>query len=231
MGIWRYVVSCANAKDDDGFEWEIRELYPSDDGSFGYTESSVKPYGKSFEELARDLEHMRQDSRLDILDIRSEGARLVPLESLLEELSDCNPHLDQDEDATQEPHGNQHASLVDDSDMAAIVRKATEDRPRIVCICGSTRFRDEIMEANQRLTLAGVIVVAPALFQHRGDTITDEQKQVLDELHLKKIDLADAVLIVDPGGYIGESTSREMAYARSSGKPVFRLSSISESAA
>ena len=114
-----------------------------------------------------------------------------------------------------------------DSSITEIVRKATANSPQIVCICGSTRFRDEIMEANQQLTLAGVIVLAPALFQHSGDTVTDDQKQVLDELHLRKIDLADAVLVVDPSGYIGESTSREIKYAQSSDKPLFKLSTVS----
>ena len=99
-------------------------------------------------------------------------------------------------------------------------------RPRIVCICGSTRFRDEMADANRRLTLAGAIVLAPAVFQHSGDTITETQKGRLDELHLRKIDLADAVFVVDPGGYVGESTTREIAYARAIGKPVLRLSDI-----
>lgn len=99
-------------------------------------------------------------------------------------------------------------------------------RPRIVCICGSTRFRDEMADVNRRLTLAGAIVLAPAVFQHSGDTITEAQKDRLDELHLKKIDLADAVFVVDPGSYIGESTTREIEYARAIGKPVLRLSDI-----
>jgi hypothetical protein len=75
------------------------------------------------------------------------------------------------------------------------------------------------------LTLAGVIVVAPAVFRSTDDReadepMTDEQKGVLGVLHLRKIDLADRVLIVNPGGYIGESTSREIAYARTAGKPI-----------
>jgi len=111
-------------------------------------------------------------------------------------------------------------------DMTAIFGLARAGQPQIVCICGSTRFRDEMADANRQLTLAGIIVVAPALFQHSGDAITDEQKQILDELHLRKIDLADAVFVVDPGGYIAKSTTREITYARSTGKPVVRLSQI-----
>ncbi|MHA7985628.1 hypothetical protein ACX9R5_07440 [Rathayibacter sp. CAU 1779] len=71
--------------------------------------------------------------------------------------------------------------------------------------------------ANRELTLGGVIVVAPG---EAGESITDKQKTMLDALHLRKIDLADRVLVVNPGEYIGESTSREIAYARAVGKPV-----------
>jgi hypothetical protein len=91
------------------------------------------------------------------------------------------------------------------------------DRPEIVCICGSIRFADEMRAANRELTLAGVIVVAPG---EAGESITNEQKAALDALHLRKIDLADRVLVVNPGGYIGESTSREIAHARATGKPI-----------
>jgi hypothetical protein len=99
------------------------------------------------------------------------------------------------------------------------------DRPEIVCICGSTRFADEMLAANRELTFAGVIVVAPGVFPHAADHeadefVTNEQKAALDALHLRKIDLADRVLVVNPGGYVGESTSREIAYARATGKPI-----------
>ncbi|GAA1512668.1 hypothetical protein [Kribbella lupini] len=95
------------------------------------------------------------------------------------------------------------------------------DRPEVVCVCGSARFVDEMQAANRELTFAGAIVVAPGVFPRADDQlITDEQKAALGELHLRKIDLADRVLIVNPGGYLGESTRREIAYARATGKPV-----------
>ncbi|GIF47021.1 hypothetical protein DFJ67_2354 [Asanoa ferruginea] len=99
------------------------------------------------------------------------------------------------------------------------------DRPEIVCICGSARFGAEMSAANRELTFAGVIVVAPGVFLRAEDheaaeVLTDEQKTALGALHLRKIDLADRVLVVNPGGYIGESTSREIAYARATGKPI-----------
>jgi hypothetical protein len=91
------------------------------------------------------------------------------------------------------------------------------ERPEIVCICGSIRFVDEMRAANRDLTFAGAIVVAPS---ESDELITSVQKTALDALHLRKIDLADRVLVVNPGGYIGESTSREIAYARATGKPI-----------
>ena len=72
-------------------------------------------------------------------------------------------------------------------------------------------------DANRELTFTGVIVVAPS---EADEAPTPEQKAVLDALHLRKIDLANRVLIVNPGGYIGESTRREIAYAHAVGKPI-----------
>ncbi|MFE7116808.1 hypothetical protein ACFU99_15470 [Streptomyces sp. NPDC057654] len=91
------------------------------------------------------------------------------------------------------------------------------DRPEIVCICGSAQFVDEMRAVNRDLTFAGVIVVAPG---EADELITDKQKTALDALHLRKIDLADRVLVVNPGGYIGASTSREVDYAHAIGKPI-----------
>ena len=213
MGVWRYVVSVDRQGGNDEFQWEIRELYPTDDGLFGYTAEAVRPFGDSYEALVRDLEHMRRDSTLDVLDLRGDEPELVVLEQVLAELS---------------PEAERTA-LAAGWDVPRALCEPADGRPRVVCICGSTRFRDEMADANRRLTLAGAIVLAPAVFHHRGDLFTDEQKRVLDALHLKKIDLADAVLVVDPDGYIGESTTREIDYTRSSGKPVFRLSALADS--
>ena len=90
----------------------------------------------------------------------------------------------------------------------------------VVCLCGSTRFRAEIVEANRLLTLEGHIVLAPGVFGHDGDPITDDEKAKLDALHLRKIDMAKQVIVIAPEGYIGESTRREIVYAESTGKPV-----------
>lgn len=97
---------------------------------------------------------------------------------------------------------------------------ATEDRPQIVCLCGSLRFADELRAANRALTLAGAIVVAPVEPAPGGVPITDEQRAALGRLHLAKIDLADRVVAVDPGGYLGDSARREIRHALRTGKPV-----------
>lgn len=95
--------------------------------------------------------------------------------------------------------------------------RATMDRPEVVCVCGSARFADEIRAANRDLTFAGVIVLAPG---EATGAVPDEQKAALDSLHKHKIDLADRVLVVNPGGYVGASTRDEIAYAHATGTPV-----------
>jgi hypothetical protein len=96
-----------------------------------------------------------------------------------------------------------------------------QERPVVVCLCGSTKFREAFQRVNRQETLAGKIVLAPGCFQ--GDDGIDwssEVKYRLDELHLCKIDLAHEILVVNVGGYIGLSARQEIAYARQQGKPV-----------
>lgn len=96
----------------------------------------------------------------------------------------------------------------------------------VVTICGSTRFRAEMAEANHQLTLAGHIVLAPGVFAHAEDPayehapLAEKQKEQLDAMHLDKIDASSWVYVVNVGGYIGESTRREIEYARLTGKEV-----------
>lgn len=93
---------------------------------------------------------------------------------------------------------------------------------KIVTLCGSTRFKDAFLEAQKNLSLQGNIVISVGLFGHSGDEEVWKPgvKEMLDEMHLRKIDLADEIFVINVGGYIGESTRREIAYARSTGKPV-----------
>jgi hypothetical protein len=96
-------------------------------------------------------------------------------------------------------------------------------KPKIVCLCGSTRFKQEFINANFRETMAGRIVLSVGLYSHADAEVytpTADEKLALDELHKRKIDLADEVLVLNIGGYIGESTRSEIDYARAAGKPV-----------
>jgi len=98
---------------------------------------------------------------------------------------------------------------------------------KVITLCGSTRFKDEFLEAQKRLTLEGNIVISVGLFGHSGDNEvwTDGVKDMLDRQHLAKIDLADEIFVVNVGGYIGDSTRREIAYAEYKGKTIAYLES------
>jgi hypothetical protein len=111
-------------------------------------------------------------------------------------------------------------------------------KPTIVCLCGSTRFYKTFLEHNYLETMAGRIVLSVGFYPHavnemhgEGVGITPEQKEELDQLHLRKIDLADEVLILNVGGYIGSSTARELAYAHAHGKRVRFLERVSSNGA
>ena len=96
---------------------------------------------------------------------------------------------------------------------------------KVITLCGSTRFKDAFMEAQKRLTLEGNIVISVGLFGHSGDdeVWTEGTKEMLDDMHKRKIDMADEVFIINVGGYIGTSTRSEIEYAKTHGKPVHYL--------
>ena len=101
-------------------------------------------------------------------------------------------------------------------------------KPKIVCLCGSTRFYDAFQKANYEETMAGRIVLSVGFYPHatsaagHGEGVghNSAEKIALDELHKRKIDLADEVLVLNVDGYIGESTRSEIAYAMVRGKVV-----------
>ena len=101
---------------------------------------------------------------------------------------------------------------------------------KVVTLCGSTRFEAEFAEVNQRLTLDGCVVISLGMFSlpdlpdYDWTADRSDLKGRLGAVHLQKIRMADEVYVVDPGGYTGESTRREIAYAESLGKPVRYLS-------
>ena len=99
----------------------------------------------------------------------------------------------------------------------------------VVTLCGSTRFKKQFMEAQKRLTLEGNIVISVGLFGHAGDQevwdgmdegTLSKTKEMLDDMHKRKIDMADEIYVINVGGYIGDSTRSEIQYAEEHGKPV-----------
>ena len=102
---------------------------------------------------------------------------------------------------------------------------------KVICLCGSTRFTDEMLVKQWELTKQGHIVLSwcalPSWYfagedkTHIGDQ--EGVKETVDQVHFRKIDLADEVLVINIGGYIGESTRNEIQYAHLQAKPVLYL--------
>ena len=86
----------------------------------------------------------------------------------------------------------------------------------VITLCGSTRFKEQFLEAQKRLTLEGNIVISVGLFGHSGDdeVWTEGTKEMLDDMHKRKIDMADSIYVINVGGYIGSSTRSEIEYAK-----------------
>lgn len=100
---------------------------------------------------------------------------------------------------------------------------------KVITLCGSTRFKDQFLEAQKRLTLEGNIVISVGLFGHSGDdeVWNEGTKEMLDDMHKRKIDMADAIYVINVGGYIGSSTRSEIEYARKNGKEILSLEPLS----
>jgi len=105
----------------------------------------------------------------------------------------------------------------------------------VITLCGSTRFKDEFYKAQKTLTLEGNIVISVGLFGHDGDSevwdgmdegTAGKTKKMLDEMHKRKIDMADSIFVINVGGYIGDSTKSEIEYAIAHGKKVEYLENV-----
>ncbi len=103
------------------------------------------------------------------------------------------------------------------------------DQYPVITLCGSTKFRKEFMEAQKRLTLEGNIVISVGLFGHSGDQEVwdgmdegklSKTKEMLDDMHKRKIDMSDEIFVINVDGYIGESTRSEIEYAKAHGKKI-----------
>lgn len=93
---------------------------------------------------------------------------------------------------------------------------------KVITLCGSTKFKDEFIREQKRLTLEGNIIISVGLFGHSGDNEvwTEGTKEMLDDMHKRRIDMSDEIFIINKNGYIGSSTRSEIDYAIAHGKPV-----------
>jgi len=99
----------------------------------------------------------------------------------------------------------------------------------VITLCGSTRFKEDFMDVQKKLTLDGNIVISVGLFGHSGDNevwdgmdegTLSKTKLMLDDMHKRKIDMADEIFVINKNGYIGDSTKSEIEYAIKMGKKV-----------
>ena len=106
---------------------------------------------------------------------------------------------------------------------------------KVITLCGSTKFKDEFINTQKELTLKGNIVLSVGLFGHSGDKEVWENmdegtktktKEMLDDMHKRKIDMADEIFVINVNGYIGDSTKSEIEYANKTGKKVNYLEEI-----
>ena len=96
----------------------------------------------------------------------------------------------------------------------------------IITICGSTRFKKEFEEVNRVLELNDWVVLTVASYYHseNSDSLRkwiERNKRQLDDLHLAKIDLSQAIVVINVDGYIGSSTKSEIKHAKELGKPIY----------
>lgn len=93
---------------------------------------------------------------------------------------------------------------------------------KVITLCGSTKFKEDFFREQKRLSLEGNIVISLGMFGHSGDgdVITEDIKTMLDDMHKRKIDMADEIFVINKNGYIGDSTRSEIEYAKSTNKKV-----------
>lgn len=84
----------------------------------------------------------------------------------------------------------------------------------VITLCGSTKFKKEFNDVQKQLTLKGNIVISVGCFGHSGDNISKEDKYLLDDMHKRKILMANAIYVIDKNNYIGESTKSEIEFAK-----------------
>lgn len=104
------------------------------------------------------------------------------------------------------------------------------DNYPVITLCGSTRFKDEFLEVQKKLTLQGNIVISVGLFSHSDgqENMNEDTLKMLIDIHKRKIDMSDSIYVINVGGYIGNTTKSEIEYAKKQGKVVKYLEEVEE---
>ena len=100
---------------------------------------------------------------------------------------------------------------------------------KVITLCGSTKFKDDFIRVQKELTLQGNIVISVGLFGHSGDdeAFTEDTKKMLDDMHKRKIDMSDAIYVINRDDYIGASTFSEIVYAIGHKKEIYFMENTS----
>jgi len=94
-------------------------------------------------------------------------------------------------------------------------------KPKLICLCGSTKFKDEFEKITMEESLNGNVVMSVGCFEHHDDIrLSKGEKQNLDDLHESKIKMADEIFVINVKGYIGESTKKGILFAKELGIPI-----------
>lgn len=98
----------------------------------------------------------------------------------------------------------------------------------VVTLCGSTRFKEEFLKVQKELTLKGNIVISVGFFGQPSESEVwgKDTIYMLNDMHKRKIEMADEIYVINKGGYIGTSTKSEIQYAKSVGKGIKYLERI-----
>lgn len=109
--------------------------------------------------------------------------------------------------------------------LTALPQNTSLNNFPIITLCGSTKFKKEFIAVQKELSLKGYLVITVGLFGHSGDKEVwdDGIKVMLDTMHKHKIDLAEAIFVINPNNYIGESTRSEIEYAKKNNKSIYYL--------
>jgi len=173
---------------------------------------------KSKTERVRELEEKRQKvSRQSLLITQERNKKIGGLEAQLTTAKEALGEIAQAGGGRYLDIASEALTKLDGKDEEPCQVSA----PKIVTLCGSTKFKVEFLEAQKRLTLEGWIVLSVGMFGHAdNEDIASETKEMLDKLHLGKIDISSRVHFINKDGYIGDSTRRELDYSKQEGKSI-----------